>query len=213
MVRTLEQLTNTRVDHVAMIDFLGFVNLTEDLDGVTVNNRTAFSSQGHTFPAGNITLEGEAALVFVRERLAFGPNGELQRAENQRNVLKAILAKGLSPEVISDPFQFTDFLGNAAKRIKVDKSLSNAELRATAASLRMKPSGITLISAPLGNAPEGQRRLHDRPSPARRAQPGAAPGHHGGVREEVPQRLISRGWAARSRGRGVARTARKVRPR
>ena len=32
----------------------------------------------------------------------------------------------------------------------MDKSLSNAELRSTAASLRMKPSGITLISAPLG---------------------------------------------------------------
>lgn len=155
VVRTLERLTNTRIDHIAMIDFQGFVNLTQDLDGVTVHNPTAFSSQGHTFAAGNITLEGEAALVFVRERRAFGANGELQRAENQRNVLKAILAKGLSAEVITDPFQFTEFLGNAAKRIKVDKSLSNAELRATAASLRMKPSGITLISAPLGK----QRRL------------------------------------------------------
>ena len=91
--------------------------------------------------------------MFVRERHAFGADGELQRAENQRNVLKAILAKGLSPEVISDPFQFTDFLGNAAKRIKVDKSLSNAELRATAASLRMKPSGITLLTAPVGKQP------------------------------------------------------------
>jgi polyisoprenyl-teichoic acid--peptidoglycan teichoic acid transferase len=150
VVRTLEKLTGARVDHIAMIDFQGFVNLTQDLDGVTVNNRTAFSSQGHDFPAGNITLSGEAALVFVRERHALGPNGEVQRAENQRNVLQAILAKGLSAEVISDPFQFTNFLGNAAKRIKVDKSLSNAELRATAASLRMRPSGITLLSAPVG---------------------------------------------------------------
>jgi polyisoprenyl-teichoic acid--peptidoglycan teichoic acid transferase len=159
VVRTLEKLTGTRVDHVAMIDFEGFVSLTQDLDGVTVPNRTAFSSQGHTFPAGNITLSGQAALVYVRERHAFGQSGELQRAENQRNVLKAILAKGLSAEVVADPFQFTNFLGNAAKRIKVDKSLTNAELRATAASLRMKPSGITLISAPLGKETKvkGQR--------------------------------------------------------
>jgi polyisoprenyl-teichoic acid--peptidoglycan teichoic acid transferase len=96
-------------------------------------------------------LKGQAALVYVRERHAFQGGGELVRAENQRNVLKAILAKGLSPEVVSDPFQFTDFLGNAAKRIKVDKSLTNAQLRATATSLRMKPSDITLISAPVGN--------------------------------------------------------------
>jgi anionic cell wall polymer biosynthesis LytR-Cps2A-Psr (LCP) family protein len=133
-----------------MIDFEGFVSLTQDLDGVIVPNPIAFTSQGYNFPAGNITLEGKAALVFVRERHAFGARGELVRSQNQRNMLKGILAKGLSPEVISDPFQFTDFLGNAAKRITVDKSLTNAELRATAASLRMKPSGITLISAPLG---------------------------------------------------------------
>ena len=104
--------------------------------------------------------------MYVRERRACRTSGELQRAENQRNVLKAILAKGLSAEVVSDPFKFTEFLGNAAKRIKVDKSLTNAELRATATSLRMKPSGITLISAPLVKGPSA-RRLHDRQSQAR----------------------------------------------
>jgi LCP family protein required for cell wall assembly len=149
VVRTLERLTDTRIDHVAMIDFQGFVNLTQDLEGVTVRNRSAFSAGGYAFPAGNITLSGDAALWYVRERDAL-PGSELERAENQRNVLKAILAKGLSPEVVSDPFKFTHFLGNAAKRIKVDKSLTNAELRAAATSLRLKPSDITLITAPLG---------------------------------------------------------------
>ena len=51
--------------------------------------------------------------------------------------------------MVTDPFRFTNFLGNAAKRIKVDKSSTNAELRATATSLRMKPDKITLITVPL----------------------------------------------------------------
>ena len=148
VVRTLERLTDTRIDHVAMIDFQGFVALTQDLEGITVRNRTAFSSHGHTYPAGTITLSGEAALWYVREKNL--PGGEEDRAENQRNVLKAILAKGLSTAVVTDPFKFTNFLGNAAKRIKVDKSLTNAELRSTATSLRMKPDNITLITVPLG---------------------------------------------------------------
>ena len=88
----MERLTGTRIDHVAMIDFQGFVALTQDLEGVTVQNKTAFSSHGHTYPAGNITLSGEAALWYVREKDL--PGGEEDRAENQRNVLKAILAKG-----------------------------------------------------------------------------------------------------------------------
>jgi LCP family protein required for cell wall assembly len=148
VVRTMERLTGTRIDHVAMIDFQGFVGLTQDLGGVTIQNRTAFSSHGHNYPAGTITMSGEAALWYVREKSL--PGGEEDRAENQRNILKAILAKGLSPEIITDPFKFTNFLGNAAKRIKVDKSLTNAELRATATSLRMKPDKITLITVPLG---------------------------------------------------------------
>ncbi|HKN46103.1 MAG TPA: LCP family protein, partial [Propionibacteriaceae bacterium] len=120
VVRTVEKLTGTRIDHVVMIDFQGFVKLTEDLAGVTVANSTAFWGGGHSFPAGNITVSGDAALWYVRERQA----NERLRAENQRNVVKAILAKGLSGDVVADPARFTTFLGNAAKRIKVDKTLT-----------------------------------------------------------------------------------------
>jgi LCP family protein required for cell wall assembly len=140
VVRTVENLTNTRVDHVVMIDFEGFVKLTQDVGGVNVTNRNAFSR----FPEGPIGLSGDDALEYVRHPQ---PN-ELDRVENQQNVLKAILAKGLSPEVIADPARFTTFLGHAAKRIKVDKTFNDAEIRSTALSIRMKPSDITLISAP-----------------------------------------------------------------
>jgi LCP family protein required for cell wall assembly len=143
VVRTVENLTGTRIDHVAMIDFQSFVKLTQDLGGVTVTNRTAFS----TFPVGPIKLSGDVALNYVRDRRP----GDLQRAENQRNVLKAILAKGLSTGVVADPARFTTFLGNAAKRIQVDKTLNDAEIRSTALSIRMKPKDITLISIPLEN--------------------------------------------------------------
>jgi len=140
VVRTVEELTGTRIDHVIMIDFQGFVKLTQDLGGVTVTNRTGFSK----FPEGPITLSGDDALRYVRDR----PPTELQRAENQRNVVKAILAKGLSTGVVADPARFTTFLGNAAKRIQVDKTLTNGDIRSTAMSIRMKPRDITLMSAP-----------------------------------------------------------------
>jgi LCP family protein required for cell wall assembly len=145
VVRTVEGFTNTRIDHVVMIDFQGFVKLTQDLGGVTVTNRKAFSR----FPEGPITLSGVDALDYVR----YGD--PLQRAENQRNVLKQILAKGLSTQVVADPARFTTFLGNAAKRIQVDKTLNDAEIRSTALSIRMKPSGITLIPFPV----EAERKV------------------------------------------------------
>jgi len=151
VVRTVEELTKARIDHVVLIDFQGFVKLTDDLGGVTVPNSRPFEGGGHNFPAGNITVSGDAALWYVRQRQ---PNERL-RAENQRNVLKAILAKGLSGDVVADPARFTKFLGNAAKRIQVDKTLNDAEIRSTALSIRMKPNDITLVTSPLAEQRNG----------------------------------------------------------
>ena len=157
-VRTLEQLTKTRMDHVALVDFEGFISLTNDLGGVTVINDDAFSSHGYDYPKGEITIAGEQALWFVRERKQL-PNGDLDRAKNQRNVIKAIVAKGLSAGVVSDPATFTRFIGGVAKHLTVDNSLTDEEIRRTALSLRLDADDINLMQAPIsgfGTTPDGQ---------------------------------------------------------
>lgn len=147
-VRTLEDLTGVRMDHVVLIDFEGFIRLTEDLRGVTVMNKTAFSAHGFDYPEGKITIAGEEALWFVRERKQL-PGGDLDRAENQRNVIKAIVQKGLSVQVLSDPGTFINFVGNVAKHLTVDNDLSDAELRRTALSLRLSGKDVELLQAPI----------------------------------------------------------------
>ena len=157
-VRTLENLTGVRMDHVVLIDFEGFIRLTEDLHGVTVTNKTAFTSHGFDYPKGKITIAGEEALWFVRERHQL-PGGDLDRAENQRNVIKAIVQKGLSAKVISDPATFTTFIGNVAKHLTVDNDLSDGEIRRTALSLRLSSKDIELLQAPIsgfGTSRDGQ---------------------------------------------------------
>lgn len=158
MVQTLEGLLGTRMDHVVMVDFEGFIKLTESLGGVTVKNKTAFTSHGFDYPKGEITVAGEKALWFVRERHAL-PNGDLGRAENQRNVIKAIVAKGLSPEVIANPTAFTAFVSGVAEHVTVDSSLSDQTIHDLAFSLRLQASDIHLMQAPLagfGTSPDGQ---------------------------------------------------------
>ncbi len=147
-VRTLENLTSVRMDHVALIDFEGFIKLTEDLHGVTVTNKTAFSSHGFHYPEGKITIAGEEALWFVRERKLL-PGGDLDRAENQRNVIKAVAQKGLSVQVISDPGTFINFISNVAKYLTVDNDLSDDEIKRTAHSLRLTGKDIELLQAPI----------------------------------------------------------------
>jgi len=157
-VRTLENLTGVGMDHVVLIDFEGFIRLTDDLHGVTVTNKTAFSSHGFHYAKGKITIAGEQALWFVRERHQL-PGGDLARAENQRNVIKAILDKGLSAEVISDPATSINFIANVAKHLTVDNGLSDSEIRRTALSLRLTGKDIALLQAPIsgfGTSRDGQ---------------------------------------------------------
>lgn len=158
MVQTLEDLLGTRMDHVVMVDFEGFIALTESLGGVTVTNKHAFSSHGFDYPKGEITISGEQALWFVRERKSL-PDGDLDRAENQRMVIKAIVAKGLSPEVVADPTAFTSFIGGIAQHVTVDSSLTDQTIRDLALSLRLTSSDIHLLQAPIsgfGTSPDGQ---------------------------------------------------------
>lgn len=147
-VATLENLLHTRMDHVAIIDFDGFIGLTEELGGVTVVNEHASKSRGYTFPSGKITIRGDEALAFVRERYEL-PNGDLDRAERQRLVVKAILEKGLSPETISNPAKFTGFVSGVAKHLVVDDDLTDKEIRTTALSLRLSANDLHLLQAPI----------------------------------------------------------------
>ncbi|MGI3784485.1 MAG: LCP family protein [Janthinobacterium lividum] len=147
-VKTLEELTGAKMNHVVVVNFDGFIDLTTDLGGVTVPNKTAFSSHGYDYPKGKVKIEGKKALWFVRERHSL-PGGDLDRAENQRNVIKAIVAKGLSAGVVSDPAQFSSFVGNLSKHLTVDNGLSDSEIRSTALSLRLDANDIQLLQAPL----------------------------------------------------------------
>jgi LCP family protein required for cell wall assembly len=156
-VETLQNLLGIRMDHVVIIDFQGFIDLTKDLGGVTVPNKTSFTSHGYTYPKGKITISGKKALWFVRERHSL-PGGDLDRAANQRNVIKAIVEKGLSADIVADPVRFTTFLSNVAKNITVDQNLTDADIRNTALSLRLSADDIVLLQAPLAGfaSVEGQ---------------------------------------------------------
>ena len=124
-VRTLEGLLDTRMDHVALIDFAGFIALTEELGGVTVNNPHASVSNGYVFNVGTINISGEEALAYVRERKQL-PRGDLDRAERQRLVAQAVLEKGLSKETLLQPAKFNRFVSGLARQVKVDNGLTVA---------------------------------------------------------------------------------------
>jgi polyisoprenyl-teichoic acid--peptidoglycan teichoic acid transferase len=157
-IRTIEGMLGVRIDHVALVDFSGLVAVTEALGGVTVDNPHYSVSQGWAFPVGTISIRGEQALAYVRERKQL-PRGDLDRAERQRLVVQAILRKGLSPSVLANPIAFNRFVTTVAGQITVDDQLTARELRKIALSLGFGAEDVASLQAPIksfGTSPGGQ---------------------------------------------------------
>lgn len=138
-VQTVESILDVPIDHVAIIDFDGFKGLTDALGGVTVDNKVEFTARhgGAYFPVGEITLNGEDALSYVRERYAF-PNGDYTRVANQQRYLKGLMNTLLSRDTLTNPITIMDSVNAISPYLTVDDALTPTAL----APLGMSLSGI-----------------------------------------------------------------------
>ena len=102
-METLGNLYGIEVDEYVRINFAGFIDIVDALDGVDVYSDYTFTSVGSPgyydptdFVEGWNHLDGKAALAFARERHAFA-TGDIQRGINQMKVIDAMLEKIKSP--------------------------------------------------------------------------------------------------------------------
>jgi LCP family protein required for cell wall assembly len=129
-VQTVEKYTGVRIDHVALVDFAGFVKVTDALGGVdmTVDQTiTSIHPPYRTFQAGLRHFNGEEALDYVRQRYQFA-DGDFSRMRHQQMFLKALLDKATSKGMLSSIGSLKDFLTAVAGTMTVDKDFSLVDL-------------------------------------------------------------------------------------
>lgn len=160
LVNTVENLTGVRVDHFAIIDFVGFQALTDAVGGIDVNVAAATTFNGLEMDAGRNHLNGEEALNYVRQRVGL-PGGDLDRAARHQNALRAFLAKIATGGPMNDPIRSLSFLNELSRWITVDDSLTNEGLRTLGSELQdLRPEGITFLTAPVaGTGWEGEQSV------------------------------------------------------
>lgn len=158
-VQTLEGMFGTRLDHVAVVDFEGFKAMTDALGGVDVNVTKPFTTSQFSFPAGRQQLSGDSALAFVRERKAFG-DGDYQRVKNQQIFLKALMAKFLTAETLTNPLRVSGLVDQVSPYLTVDRSLDASAVAGLAVGLRDVRAGdvvsFTLPTLGIGTSADGQ---------------------------------------------------------
>ena len=147
-VTTVEDYTGVPIDHVALIDFEGIEGLVDTLGGIDVKVPQDFEASGIQFTEGTQTLDGEEALVFVRQRKQFA-DGDFQRNRNQQAVLKGIADKLISADTLSDPRKLADTIEAVSPFLTTDEGLSAREMSSLGLSLRSIRGGdIYFLSVP-----------------------------------------------------------------
>ncbi|WP_280402089.1 LCP family protein [Nocardia carnea] len=120
LTQTVETATGLRIDHYAEIGFAGFAGVVDALGGIDVCVPQAINDPlaGIDLPAGCQELNGPQALGFVRSRAT--ALADIDRMNNQRLFLSALLEKATSPATLLNPFALWPMAGKTAGSLTVD---------------------------------------------------------------------------------------------
>jgi len=164
-IKTVEALTGIRIDHFAVIDFVGFRDMVNAVGGVPMCIPKAVTDaySGTSLAAGGQVLNGTQALAYARMRHGNGLSGsDLDRIDRQQQLLKNLAKRILSAQMLYRPQAVTDFMKAVADSLTVDEQMGDLSyLGGLAYSLRgLSPSaGIVMATAPVETYPADHNRV------------------------------------------------------
>ena len=149
LAETVQNNTGLRIEHYMGIGFGGLVNVVNSVGGVTMCFKHPLhdAASGLHLKKGCQNLDGGKALSFVRTRHQFSSQ-DLQREQNQRVFIKALLSKMTSPGVMFNPFAVVPAALGSVDSVEVDNGSHLNNLISVAFALR-QPETTTI---PIANS-------------------------------------------------------------
>jgi LCP family protein required for cell wall assembly len=137
LAETVQNVTGLRISHYMGIGFGGFVRVVNAIGGVRMCLKAPLVDRaaGLHLHKGCQVLDGAEALGFVRSRHNFATQ-DLQRIQNQRVFLAALLRKLTGAGTIANPFRAVPAASGLAGTLTVDMSTHLLSLLGVAFALR-----------------------------------------------------------------------------
>jgi len=134
--KLVQQLTGMRMNHFVGVDFHGFKEMIDVVEGVPLHLEEPVIDDvlGPIIPeAGDVTISGDQALNYVRARHVEGDvTSDYGRIKRQQQVIGSLLQKTMSKEVILNPGKLTGMVNAFAaatfgENLGVDQMLTLAQ--------------------------------------------------------------------------------------
>lgn len=157
-IKTIEKLSNVRIDNFVVVDFKAFKTVVDAIGGVEVCLTTPAydpvvpgrGGSGLNLPAGYSTISGEQALAFVRARESLGDGSDLSRIERQQEFIGSMIRGMTEKGLLTNPQMIYRVLGAITSSIETNPEFANIQaLQDFALSLGgLSPSRITFVTLP-----------------------------------------------------------------
>lgn len=118
-VHTLENLYGIDLNYYVRLNFTSFLRLIDLLGGIDIENDQEFTVGNTHYPIGNISLNSDQALTFVRERYSLN-GGDNDRGKNQEKVIAAVIKKLTSTDALKN---YNAILSGLQDSVQTDMSL------------------------------------------------------------------------------------------
>jgi LCP family protein required for cell wall assembly len=149
LVQTLEDTLDIFIDHVAVVDFEGFKDITDTIGGVDLE--TADGATEH--------FDGEEALEYVRERKSL-PGGDFDRIDRQQNFLRTVLHEVTRTGTRINPVTVTNLIGDLGQLLVLDDDFTNDDIRDLGFDVIRRGAGevewMTAFTDGTGTSADGQ---------------------------------------------------------
>ena len=157
-IKTIEKLSNVRIDNFVVVDFKAFKTVVDAIGGVEVCLTTPAydpvvpgrGGSGLNLPAGYSTISGEQALAFVRARESLGDGSDLSRIERQQEFIGSMIRGMTEKGLLTNPQMIYRVLGAITSSIETNPEFANIQaLQDFALSLGgLSPSRISFVTLP-----------------------------------------------------------------
>jgi LCP family protein required for cell wall assembly len=157
-IKTIESLTNVRIDKFVVIDFNAFKKIVDAIGGVEIclvnpisdPIRAGAGGTNLDLPAGYSTLNGDQALQFVRARENLGDGSDLSRIERQQAFMGAMVRDMSKKGVLTNPSLIYQILSAITQSLSTNREWASVNtLQEFALSIGdLKPKNVTMVTTP-----------------------------------------------------------------
>ncbi|WP_067605706.1 LCP family glycopolymer transferase [Nocardiopsis listeri] len=162
VVRTIESLTDIRVDHFVHLSFASFRDVVDAIGGVDMCIPEPMRDERSKLDieAGRQTLSGEEALSFVRARYDIGDGGDIGRIDRQQMFMAALADQVTSSDVLTSPRKLNGIMQAVAQHSATDHELSLDRMLSIAVTMAdVDLSDIEFHTVPWYQAPYDPNRV------------------------------------------------------